>query len=42
MNSKSKYDLWNSIGNPKYALAPMVDVNDLNIGKKFYQKLIKI
>ena len=29
MNSKSKYDLWNSIGNPKYALAPMVDINDL-------------
>ena len=29
MNLKSKYDLWNSIGNPKYALAPMVDINDL-------------
>ena len=29
MNSKSKYDLWNSIGSPKYALAPMVDINDL-------------
>ena len=29
MNSKSKYNLWNSIGNPKYALAPMVDINDL-------------
>ena len=29
MNSTSKYDLWNSIGSPKYALAPMVDVNDL-------------
>ena len=29
MNSNSKYNLWNSIGNPKYALAPMVDINDL-------------
>jgi tRNA-dihydrouridine synthase len=29
MNSNSKYDLWNSINCPKYALAPMVDVNDL-------------
>ena len=26
---KSKYELWNSIGSPKYALAPMVDINDL-------------
>ena len=26
---KKKYDLWNSIGSPKTALAPMVDVNDL-------------
>ena len=25
---KSKYELWNKIGNPKYALAPMVDIND--------------
>ena len=29
MKSKSKYELWNSIGSPKYALAPMVDINDL-------------
>ena len=29
MKSKSKYQLWNSIGSPKYALAPMVDINDL-------------
>ena len=29
MNSSKKYELWNSIGNPKYALAPMVDINDL-------------
>ena len=29
MNSNSKYDLWNSIKCPKYALAPMVDINDL-------------
>ncbi len=26
---KTKYELWNSIGSPKYALAPMVDINDL-------------
>lgn len=26
---KKKYALWESIGSPKYALAPMVDVNDL-------------
>ena len=29
MSSNQKYELWNSIGSPKYALAPMVDINDL-------------
>ena len=28
-SKKTKYSLWESLGSPKYALAPMVDINDL-------------
>ena len=29
MKNQSSYSLWQELGNPKYALAPMVDINDL-------------
>ena len=29
MKNQSPYSLWQELGNPKFALAPMVDINDL-------------